>query len=176
MGAGELVWRSTKRRDRLPETDEASKMLKWLIPVMGVLLLLVLAFMLESYMHPMPEQDCSKSYDYPICVRAEDPSLHEAPSTIALFLGIVFAVVLAIVLCYAGYHASVVEQTAIITPTANIGKPAEPSKSVEQKPVEKSKPVEQKSSYADMILPPLDFPVTPPTKKPTVGIDKTMVK
>jgi len=129
-------------------TDEASKMVKWMIPAMAVILLVVLSFAVQYYYHPMPAQDCSKPYDYPICSRASLPAMHAQPSSIMVFLSVVLFIVIAVIAIYAGYHATVIEQATIITPTATIGKT-------------EAKPAEQ---------------VLPPLAKPDKGVDPKAVK
>jgi hypothetical protein len=196
MGAGEL---------NMADADEASKMLKWLIPVMAILLLIVLALSLGAYTHPMPEQDCSKPYDYPICWRAGMPELYTPPSTPMVFLSMVIVAIVAIILGYVGYHATVIEQATIITPTATIGKPtgmtaassapaptplASPSGITPTSP--SPTPTPQTSASAPTNVPSkstptsqnpvatpakhLELPILPPTAKPMQGVDPAKVK
>lgn len=72
----------------------------------------------DQYAHPMPESDCSRPFDYPLCERAHIPANDPAPSIAWVFLGTIGTVVLAIILLWIGYHASVIRQTEIVSSVA----------------------------------------------------------
>jgi hypothetical protein len=115
-------------------------------------LLLVLSITLSEYQHPPLQKEC-KPYLYPICYRANEPVPLAPASPVAVYLSVIATAALAIILVYAGYHATVLEQANLITPTANIGKtPAAPA-----------------------TTPPASPDVTPPTAKPATGVNPGMV-
>jgi hypothetical protein len=103
--------------------DEADRYLKRLIPVMVVILIAVFAFTYTRYLHPMPEEDCSAPYDYAVCERAYEPGVKPQASLPIIFLSAVGVAVLAILLTFFSYHASVIEQQEIAAPI-KVDKPA----------------------------------------------------
>lgn len=101
------------------EQREQSRFVRRLALVLIVVLAFVALAAREQYVHPQPEEECSSPYDYPLCRRAEAPDPLATPSAVSLYLGTVLMAVLAAVLVWAGWHASVTSQAEIITPLAS---------------------------------------------------------
>lgn len=72
----------------------------------------------QQYTHPMPESDCSRPLDYPLCERADTPSPNPPPSITWVFLGTIGTAILAVLLLWIGYHASVIRQAEIVSSVA----------------------------------------------------------
>lgn len=112
--------------------DDAERFVLWLSVTIIVLLLVVLGITLPAYQHPMPEKDCTTAFIYPICARAFTPEQNAPPSTIAVYFSLLFVALLAIILIIISYHASVIEQKALITgvapPTATPTQGVDPKK------------------------------------------------
>ncbi len=84
----------------------------------------------EQYVHPMPASDCSRPLDYPMCERAAVPPGFSEPSDSAYFIGTIITAILAIVLIWVGYHASVVRQAELVTSAAGTITSSNPAGSI----------------------------------------------
>jgi hypothetical protein len=136
-----------------------------MVLVIGILAVIIalatLAFAYDSYVHKKTAVDCSKPFDYAVCKRAVLPSLTQVPGTIMTFLAVICTVILAILLVYVGYHASVVEQANIITAQVNVQKP----------PVQAPAAVQQGASTVRPAAPAQPGAVAEPSVKPLTGIN-----
>jgi hypothetical protein len=77
-----------------------------------------LAWQRDAYAHPMPEKDCSRPSEYPICSRATQPPPAQEPPAAKRYLGLVLALILGILLTVASLKSSVMRQETIVAPGA----------------------------------------------------------
>jgi hypothetical protein len=140
--------------------DDGTGYVKKILPLALLLVLITLFFTYAWYLHPAPASDCSKPYIYPICSRAVTPDIQPAAPLWQQFLGTVFAGILAVLIIYAGYHASVIEQANIITTFT---------------PVNKQNPTANASqnSSSGITTNPVSIPVQPSAAQPTPSIPKS---
>ena len=146
--------------------DEATSFTIHLSIFILIALLLVLSITLPRYQHDLPAGECSP-YDYPICERATAPQPLPPADLRIVFLAIVGTAALALLLAYISYHACVIEQAQIITPTADIGKPATAPPGV---PAATPAPAAATHAIANATTHALTTPM-PPAAKPKAGVD-----
>lgn len=131
--------------------DEATRF-TWLFGIIiAAALIVTVAATLPQYTHAPLEKECAP-FIYPICARAVDPEPLAPAGLIPIYLSITGTAILALILLYASYHASVIRQADLIAPTVT---PQAPAKSAPS------------TDTAD---------VDPPMAKPAKGVDvKTLV-
>ena len=79
----------------------------------GIIIVLLLVFSVTSqyYSHPMPEKDCSKAYEYPICSRAVAAKGSGGPTFLSYAAGTVLTLVITFILVVLSYHATVIPRS-----------------------------------------------------------------
>jgi hypothetical protein len=89
--------------------------------VIAVLLIVGLMATFEVYRQERYAKTCAEPHLYPICERANVPQADPPASTTAIFLSAVLMATLAILLAYASWHASVIEQAHLISAGSTMG-------------------------------------------------------
>lgn len=142
--------------------DEGERFMWWTALLIVIALLFTLSLTSSQYTHGDIAEECRPNI-YPICFRATDPAPLAPASPVAVFFSLAGTGVLAVILLYAAYHASVMKQANLIVATADIKKTEVKTPSpVETKPVITPSPIET----------PI---VAKPSAKPKKGIDLGLV-
>ncbi len=87
--------------------DDDAKLTLKLGGAIVVVLALVFVVFASLYDHPMPEKDCSKAHDYPVCRRAYDAEPWHLPSMAVSYLSLLLALLLMAGLVYVSFCSSV---------------------------------------------------------------------
>jgi hypothetical protein len=155
--------------------DEGERFMWLMALIIVVALLFTLSFTSSQYTHGDLEAECRPNI-YPICFRASEPAAIPPASPVAVFVSIAATGVLALILLYAGYHASVTKQANLIVATADVKKDKADDKPAIITPVVQPKAAVQ--PQAVQITPQSTHAITKipaPSAKPSKGVDPGLV-
>ena len=136
---------------------------------------------IDDYSPHQPERECETPYDYPICLRTDDPQPQAVPPLGDQYFGIAFVAILGLVLVHSGWRASVTKQAELVTmfssgkqpPAQQPPQQAAPAQQAVQQPqAQQQVPVQQSAQQPPQQAAPAQQPVQQPVQQQTQQTNK----